>query len=43
MLENPSKIVPEPFQMGAKIEKIGARGYPKIATRSEDEKKRGSP
>ena len=38
---NPSKIAPKSFQIGAKIEEIGARGYPKEATRSENEKKSG--
>ena len=41
MLGNPSKIVPKSFQMGAKIEEIGATGYPKEATRSEDDQNSG--
>ena len=41
MLENRFKIAPKSSQIGAKIEEIGARGYPKEATRSEDDKNSG--
>ena len=37
------KMVGKSSQIGSKIEEIGARGYPKEATRSEHEKERGSP
>ena len=36
------KMVGNSSQIGSKIAEIGARGYPKEATRSENEKKRGS-
>ena len=35
------KMVWKSSQIRSKIEEIGARGYPKEATESEDEKKRG--
>ena len=35
------KIVGKSSQIGSKIEEIGARGYPKEATRSENNKKCG--
>jgi len=41
ILENPSQIAPKSFQIGANIKEIGARGYPKEATRSEDDKSSG--
>ena len=39
--KNPLNILPKSCKMRPKIDQIGARGYPKTAARSEDEKKRG--
>ena len=36
-----SKIIAQSSKSWFKMEDIGARGYPKEATRSEDDKKRG--
>ena len=36
-----TKMVAKSSQIGSKIEEIGARGYPKEATRSENNKKCG--
>ena len=38
-----TKMVAKSSQIGSKIEEIRARGYPKEATRSENQKKGGSP
>ena len=38
-LGNSLKILPKSSKIWSKMEEIGARGYPKEATRSEDDKK----
>ena len=40
-LENTTNIFPKSFQISSKMKEIGARGYPKEATRSEDETSSG--